>query len=250
MRQSKLYKSITGSYYLLWIVFFIWAGLVALGYVAYLDLIFETTSALPLVEKTFPTQTCQTNGDSCYMGAVYTRKFSFIWGASVATIPMRLVITLVLYSFVMGSEKSTAFPTLLAIFGLLGLIVEGIAIIAYGLEWKDANKKPDGATDTRYDRNIANSYDYCCMYGNYTAFCPNNLAYASLPPGATSPCYGNWTVDTVELKVNTDFLICAIVSICCFVSLFAFLLLASCGRSRTYRKATFDTGEQILVSQD
>jgi hypothetical protein len=147
----------------------------------------------------------------------------------------------------MGTESSKGFGVMLAFFGILQLVSEGANIISHGLEWKNANKKPDGLSDTRYDRNVANSYDYCCLYGNYTPFCPNHMAFSGLPAGVSSPCYGVWNETTTELKVNADFMVSAIMAICCFAFTVVVLLLASCRRYTVYRKATFDNGEQVLV---
>jgi hypothetical protein len=231
----------------MWVIFLMWCGIVLVGYVGYLNLIFETTSALPLVSKNFPTQQCEINGEGCYMGGGYTRKMTFIWAMSLISIPMRFIATFALFAYLMGSDNSRSFSSFLVFFGLIALVSEGVTVIAYGLEWKDANKQPEPTADTRYDRNIANSYDYCCLYGNFTAFCPNYLTYASLPPGQTSPCYGNWTLGFTELMVNPDFLLSAIVTFACFVLLFLFLIMSACGRFQTYRKATMTSGEEVLI---
>lgn len=247
MRTDTTFRRISAAYYLMWLIFLAWCGVVLVGYVGYLNLIFETTSALPLVQKSIPNQQCETNGDGCYMGAGYTRKFTFLWVMSLLSVPMRFIATFAMFAYLMGSEKSRSFSSFLMFFGLIVLISEGVTIVAYGLEWKDANKQPESTSDTRYDRNVANSYDYCCLYGNFTAFCPTYLAYASLPPGQTSPCYGNWTIGVTELTVNTDFLLSAIVTIVCFALLFVFLIMSACGKFQTYKKATMSDGAQVLV---
>lgn len=239
-RKAKIsgnYVRTKWQYWAFWFFFFLWIALVAVGNVVPLNFQIRTSHILPLVENSGNMTT------DAYIGGTYTDKFTFIWITNVIVLPMRFALTLVAAAYLTSRKEKNMTLTLFGIFFIVYIGSEGSNIISGGLEWKDANKIPSNMSDTNHEKNLANSYYYCCEYGNLTAYCENYR-----PNNASLPCYG-WVSGT-KLDPNPDFLTIYALSLGCFVCAAIMAVLGYSGREELLTPIKTASGETILVGVD
>lgn len=236
VRSGDRYARVKWQYYAFWFFFFVWVALVLVGNVVPLNLQIITSRVLPLIEKANATSAT----DEHYVGGYYTEKFTFIWATNIVVLPLRFVLAMVSFAYLMAHRKKRMSLGIFGIVFILYMVGEGVNIVSGGLEWKDANKAPDGMSDTKHERNIANSYYYCCKYGNMTAYCPNYR------PGNTSlSCYG-FDPET-ELQANEDFLTVYAIALGCIVCAFIMAVLGYSGREDILVVLKTADGQDVLV---
>lgn len=233
LKTGDKYARVKWQHYVFWMFFIVWVVLVFVGVAAALNLPFKTTYVLPLVEK-------DDYNEDHYVGAIYSQKYTFLWSTALIVPVFRFALAFASFSYLNSHRQKRLNLAVFSVFFLLYVVAEGCNLIAHGLEWKDANKQPDQLADTNYDRNIANSWTYCCEFGNFTPYCENYRA-----GNASIPCYG-WVSGT-ELTPNPDFLTSVAIAIGCFACACVMAILGYSGREELLMVFRTQSGEDVLV---
>lgn len=242
------------QYYAFWVFFAVWIILVVGGFLSTANMPFRSTYTLPSSKSTCPSldisRVAKRNDTKSaavdpqvYGCGLYTEKYTFLWGISlIITIP-RVILAAAVYAYLSSSRKKRLNLSIFGIAFILYGILELLNIIAHVLEWQKSNLMPDALSDTNYQKNVANSWYYCCEYGNHTQHCDNYRGSNS-----SIPCF-NWTPGT-ELTVNPDFGFSALVSIMSFICAFMMAIFGYSGRSDLLAVFETQSGDQVLVRME